>query len=491
MRLGVSFFVSGLILTVFGVSMLIPGTLDFVNGSPFANAFWLSSAITCFFGALFMLMFYDDFEKLTGREMYLTVTTVWLSVCSFCALPFYFAPVPLNFTDSFFEAMSGLTTMGATVYPTLSGCSHGILLWRAMLHWIGGLGIIVIALAILPMLRVGGMQMFSMESSDKSGKNMPKTSQVVGTLMLVYVCATIVCLGALALSGLSAFDSVAYAMSTVASGGFAPYDSSAGALTPLQQWIVIFFMFISGLPLFFLYFVCTGNREKIKNDTQVKTYVGIILALSAAIAAYMVFAHPERPLENIVRNVLFGVLAIITTAGFTTEDYMLWGAFPVAVFFFLTGVGGCSGSTTGGIKIFRFNILYFSALKNLRNKILPHGIFITKFNGEPVTQDVTDGVFLFFSIFLIVLVLSSLALSLCGLDLLTALSGSMSALGNVGPAISGVIGPANTYAALPKAAKWIMSLDMMLGRLEYMAVLVLLLPLAWRKDKSKRSWIAF
>ena len=488
MRLGISFFVSGLILTVFGVSMLIPAALDYADGSDFANGFLISSAITCFFGILLMLMCYDNWEKLTGREMYLTVTLVWLFACSFCALPFYLVPQPLNYTGAFFEAMAGLTTTGTSAYFSLENCSRGILLWRVMLQWIGGVGIIVIALAILPMLRIGGMQLFSMEFSDKSGKNLPKTSQIVATILAVYCSVTILCFSALLLSGLSFFDAVSYALSTVPSGGVAPYDSSARFLSHTQQWIVMFFMFLSGLPLFFLYFASVRNWEKVTNDTQVKTYCALIVIFTAVLTTWLVFKFPDRSFADLFRNALFYVLAFISTAGFTTEDYMLWGSFPVAVFFFLICIGGCSGSTSGGVKIFRFNIIYFFTLKHLRNKILPHGIFITKFNGSPVTEDVTAGVFLFF---FTVLFSSTLALSLCGLDLITALSGALSALNNVGLAIGNVIGPANTYAALPDAAKWILALDMMLGRLEYMAVLVLLLPLAWRKDKNKQSPLAF
>ena len=491
MRLGVSFFVTGLILTIFGIGMLVPGCLDFADGAASADAFWVASLITCFFGILFMLMFYDNWKKLTGREMYMTVTLVWVSVCAFCALPFFFAPVPMNYTDSFFETMAGLTTMGASVIPDLDACPRGILLWRAILQWFGGLGIIVIALAILPMLRIGGMQLFSMEFSDKSGKTMPKTSQIVGTLMLVYVSITILCILSLLFAGLPLFDAVAYALATVPSGGFAPHNASAAYLTATQQCVVIFFMLLSGLPLFFIYFICIANWKKVKNDTQVKTYFGIIIVLTAMLTVWMLFKFPDRTPIDSLRNVLFYVLAVITTTGFTTENYMAWGSFPVAVFFFLISVGGCSGSTTGGIKIFRFNILYFSTLKYLRNKILPHGIFITKFNGEPVSEDVISGVFLFFSIFLTVAFASTLALSLCGLDLITALSGSLSALGNVGPAVGNVIGPAGSYAALPKTVKWILAFDMMLGRLEYMAVLVLLLPLAWRRDKTKKPFLSF
>jgi len=489
MRLGVSFFVTGLVLTIFGVSMLLPLSVDFSAAT--AGAFGLSACITLFFGILFMLMFHDNYAKLTGREMFLTTTLVWMSVCSFCALPFYFSHNPTHYTDAFFETMSGLTTMGATVMTDLNHTAKGLLLWRALLQWVGGLGIIVIALAILPLLRIGGMQLFSLESSDKSGKNMPKTSQIIATLMMVYVSITILCILSLFIAGMSQFDAVAYALTTVPSGGFAPYDSSAALLTATQQWVLTFFMFVSGFPLFFLYFLFARDWERIKNDTQVKTFVLIVFLLCTVLVLWMVQTFPERSFADIVRTVAFNVLSIISTCGMTNEDFMLWGTFPVMVFLFLLPVGGCSGSTAGGFKIFRLNILYFFTLKNLRMKILPHGVFMMKFNGEPITEDVISGVFLFFSMFLICLFASSLALAICGLDALTAVSGSLSALGNVGPGLGPVIGPASNYAGLPVPAKWILCFDMMLGRLEYMAVLVLLTPLAWRKERNKKPIIAF
>ena len=489
MRLGVSFFVTGLVLTIFGVSMLVPLLVDLSDVT--VGAFGLSSGITLFFGILFMLMFRDNYAKLTSREMFLTTTLVWMSVCAFCALPFYFSDTPAHYTDAFFETMSGITTMGATMITDLDHTAKGILLWRALLQWVGGLGIIIIALAILPMLRIGGMQLFSLENSDRSGKNMPKTSQIVATLMMVYVTVTIICILSLFLAGMSPFDAVAYTLTTVPSGGFAPYDSSAALLTRTQQWVIIFFMFVSGLPLFFLYFIFVRDWEKVKNDTQVKTFFFIVLILSAAVTLWMVRKFPERPFEDIVRMVTFNILSIITTCGLTTEDFMKWGTFPVMVFLFLIPLGGCSGSTTGGFKTFRLNILYFFTLKNLRMKILPHGVFMMKFNGEPITDDVVSGVFLFFSMFLICFFVSCLSLSVCGLDFISALSGSLSALGNVGPALGKVIGPAGSYAGLPVSAKWILCLDMMLGRLEYMAVLVLLTPLAWRKEHNKKSLISF
>lgn len=492
MRLGITFFVSGFILLIFGAAMLIPGILDFADGRTASGySFCLSAVVTCFFALLFMLTFYNKWDRLSVREMYLTTSLVWLLVCVFCALPFFFAPEPLNYTDAFFETMSGLTTMGATVISKLDLRPRGLLLWRGMIQWFGGLGIIVIALAILPMLRIGGMQLFSTESSDKSGKTMPKTSQIIGTMMIVYIVLTLGCILSLYFSGLDMFEAITYSLTTIPTGGFAPRDSSAMNLSALQQWLLVFFMFISGMPFFFLYFFFIRDWDKVKNDLQVKTYILFTLAAVLILTAWLKWTYPGRGVFEALRAVAFTIVSILTTTGFSSEDFGAWGAFATMFLVILLPIGSCTGSTAGGIKIFRFDILYLSAIKYLRNKILPHGVFVAKYNGKPLNEDVISGVFVFMTIFFLSFLISSLLLSLLGLDFITAISGSLSALGNVGAGLGPVIGPTGSFAVLPSSAKWILAVDMMLGRLEYMTVFVLLLPLAWRKEKKNTVTAAF
>ena len=492
MRLSITFFVSGFILLIFGVAMLIPCMQDFVDGRiDYAYSFLLSAGVTCFFAALFMLTFYNKWDKLSVREMYLTTSFVWLLVCSFCALPFFFAPTPLNYTDSFFETMSGLTTMGASVIPDLNIESRGILLWRGMLQWIGGLGIIVIALAILPLLRIGGMQLFSTESSDKSGKALPKTSQIIGTLIIVYIVLTIACFLSLHLAGLDLFEAITYTLSTVPTGGFSPRNSSAMELSALLQWLITLFMFLSGLPLFFFYFCFIRDWDKIRSDMQVKTYAGFVLAAVFILTAWMKYTYPDRDVLDALRNVAFTIVSILTTTGFVCEDFDTWGPFASMFLMFIIPIGACSGSTTGGIKIFRFNILYLYTTRYLRSKILPHGVFVAKYDGKPLTEDITASVMVFMTIFFVSFTVSALLLAFFGLNFTTAVSGTFSALGNVGVGIGKEIGPPGTFATLPDGAKWILSIDMMLGRLEYMTVFVLLFPLAWRREKKNMSTAAF
>lgn len=492
MRLGIPLFVSGVILLIFGISMLIPACLDFRDSNTAsASAFCLSAAVTCFCALLFMATFYDAWKKLSVREMYLTTSVVWLIVCFFCALPFYFSPEPLNYTDAFFESMSGLTTFGATVISNLAEKPRGILLWRGMLHWYGGLGIIVIALAILPLLRIGGMQLFSTESSDKSGKALPKTSQIIGTLMMIYVISTTVCFVSLKIAGMTVFESLTFSLSTISTGGLTPTDNSAEGFSPVIQWLLTFFMFTSGLPLFYLYFLYKKDWQKIKTDMQVKTYVGVVILTAGALALWLAARFPDKSVEEVLRLSLFQVVSTVTTTGLTCDNYENWGYFGTLIILILLPVGACSGSTSGGIKMFRFDILYLASLHYLRSKILPHGVFVPKYNDRPLNDDITFGVIVFIAIFILSFLLSCMALTAMNIDILTSLSATISALGNTGLGLGEVGFSGGGFGSLPSAAKWILSFDMMLGRLEFMTVFVLLLPLAWKKEKKSSSDSSF
>ncbi len=492
MRAGITFFVSGCLLILLSAVMIVPTVLDFADGQTAAGtAFGLSALMTGFSGALLFLTFYNRYEKLSVREMYLTTSIVWVVACAFAALPFYFAPVPMDYTDAFFEAMSGLTTMGATVIRDYSQFSRGILLWRGILQWIGGLGIIVIALGVLPLLRIGGMQLFAMESSDKSGKKMPKTSQIIAAMMIIYIGFTVACILCLTLSGLPPFEAVAYSLATIPTGGFAPRASSAADLSAAAQWVLVFFMFISGLPLLLSYSVLKKDWKQIKNDMQIKTYVCFTVLASVGLTVWLAATHPETTVSTAFKDMTFSVVAAVTSTNFSVCDLENLGVFAMMFFTFLMPIGACSGSTSGGIKIFRFNIIYLFSVQYLRHKLLPHGVFIAKYNGRPLTEEITSGVFVFLAIFLMSALISMLSLALLGLDFTTAFTGVISALGNAGIAFGSVIGAQGSFANLPDAAKWILSADMMLGRLEFITVFVILLPLAWRKERKNVQVIDF
>ena len=471
--------------------MMLPGILDFSDGNiASAKTFWQAGGITAFFGALFITTFYNKYERLSVREMYLTTSLVWLLVCAFCALPFFLGPKPLNYTDSFFEAMSGLTTMGATMIRDLSVQPRGILLWRGMLQWFGGVGIIFIALGILPLLRIGGMQLYTTESSDKSDKTLPKTSQIIGMIMIIYMIFTIICTILLHLVELDWFEALTYTLSTIPTGGFAPRNSSAMELSSLSQWIMTFFMFVCGMPLLVSYFLFKRHWDHIRNDLQIRTYAYFFLFSTGILTLYLILTK-DIPLFTAIRYSAFNFISVVTSSGFLNSDIEAWGSFSVMFFTFLLPIGACSGSTSGGIKIFRFNIMYLSSMQYLRRKILPHGIFIAKYNGKPLTEEISSGVFVFMAIFLLSFLLSVLLLSLIGLDFITSISATLSSLGNTGIAFGPVIGSKGSFANLPVSAKWLLSYNMMLGRLEYMTVFVLLLPLAWRKEKKNTGATTF
>ena len=384
--------------------------------------------------------------------------------------------------------MSGLTTMGATVIKDLSVQPRGILLWRAMLQWFGGVGIIVIALGILPLLRIGGMQLYATESSDTSDKTLPKTSQVIGMIMIIYTILTALCTLLLYLSELNMFESLTFSMATIPTGGFAPRNSSAIELSALSQWILIAFMFISGMPLLVAYFLFKKNWQH--DDMQIRTYFYFFLFCVLILSVYLIL-NCNLSLSDSLRYSAFNFISVVTSSGFVNSDIESWGNFAIMFFTFLLPIGACSGSTSGGIKIFRLNIMYLSSMQYLRRKILPHGIFIAKYNGKPLTEEISSGVFVFMVIFLLSFLTSVLLLSLIGLDFITAISASLSSLGNTGVAFGPIIGSQGSFANLPLFAKWILSVNMMLGRLEYMTVFVLLLPLAWRKEKKSISSTAF
>ncbi len=482
MRFGIVAFISGLLLSIFGAAMLIPALVDFMYDGRSAHAFVYSSVISIFFGLLLATSSYHKWQRLTIKEMFLTTSCVWFLVVIFSALPFFFSHENINYPTAFFEAMSGLTSTGATALSNLDNMPKGILLWRAMMQWIGGLGIVMIAIAILPMLKVGGMQMFLTESSNKiGGKAIPRTTQIISFITFVYIFFTLGCAIMLYLAGMPLFDSIANALTCVSTGGFSTHDTSIGYYaSPAIEWIIIAFMIIGAIPFIAYYYIFIGYFEKFTSDTQIRTFIGSIAIISAALAAWLIFTQDKGDAASLIRQAIFDVVSIITTTGYSVNNYELWGSFSVVIFFFLTLSGGCAGSSTGGIKIFRFNILFLNLVQHLKNMIYPHGVFTEHYNGRPVTEEIVNSVVIFVSIFFISIVFLALALSLTGLDLITSLTGAMSALANTGPGLGKTIGPAGNFSSLPDTAKWLLSLGMMLGRLEFTTVMVLLMPMTWK-----------
>ncbi|MDX1541872.1 MAG: TrkH family potassium uptake protein, partial [Geminicoccaceae bacterium] len=395
-------------------------------------------------------------------------------------LPLAFSELDLSAADAVFEAMSGITTTGSTVIVGLDTAPPGILLWRAILQWLGGIGIIVMGVAILPMLSVGGMQLVRAESSDLSEKILPRAAQIASAIGLIYLALTLLCAVLYWYAGMNPFDAAAHAMTTIATGGYSTHDASISFFqNPAVEWIGIVFMILGALP-FVLYIQATnGQVGALIRDSQVLWFLGIVLVASTLITLWL-FLTSEHTTLDAIRHALFNTISMITGTGYASTDFGLWGAFPIAGLFFVMCIGGCTGSTTGGVKVFRFTVLYSVARGQVARLIRPHGVFLATFNGRPLPEAAAVSVMAF--IFLFGLCFSAIAvmLSALGLDYLTAMSGALTALANVGPGLGPEIGPDGNFSGLPEAAKWLLSFAMLLGRLELFTVLILFAPGFWR-----------
>ncbi len=473
--------VVGILLIILALFMTPPMVADLAAGHPDWQVFLAAGAVTLFIGvSLLLTNRAPGFSEITGRQAFLLTTLVWVVLTFFASLPLMFSELDLDFTDAAFEAMSGITTTGSTVIIGLEHAPPGILLWRAILQWLGGIGIIVMGVAILPMLRVGGMQLVRAESSDLSEKILPRAAQIASAIGMIYLSLTFACATFYWLAGMTPFDATAHSMTTIATGGFSTRDSSIGGFdNPGVEWTAILFMVLGSLPFVLYIQVTNGKLTALHRDSQVRWFLSVV-----SVAASMVFLwlvnQSEAPLLDAVRHVLFNTLAVITGTGYASADFGAWGTLPVALFFFLMCIGGCTGSTTGGIKIFRFTVLYVIAKNQLARLVRPHGVFIPSYNGRPLPEAASIAVMAFLFMFCLIFALIALALSALGLDYLTAMSGALTALANVGPGLGPIIGPAGNFASLPDEAKWLLSAAMLLGRLEILTVLILLSPTFWR-----------
>lgn len=470
---------TGALLTVLAAAMCVPLLADLVDGAPSWRGFAATAAFTMFVGVTLLLTMRAPVARLSVRQAFLLTTASWVALTLFAALPFAFAGAGLGLTDAFFESMSGLTTTGSTVITGLDHAPAGILLWRALLQWLGGIGIIVMSIAILPTLRVGGNQLFRIESSDSSEKVLPRMVQVAGGVGGVYAALTAACAATLWSVGLEPFDAVAHAMTTVATGGFSTRDASVGAFAnPGAEVAITVFMFLGALP-FVRYLQLVRGRAALVRDDQVRWFCAIVLAVVAVVAATH-YANNDIGAGRALREAAFNTLSIMTGTGYSSANYAGWGAFSAGVFFFIMFIGGCAGSTTCSIKIFRYQVLYETAKAQMKRLIRPHGVFLATFNGRPITDEAASSVMSFFFLFATSFAALATVLHFIGLDFLTAVSGAASAICNVGPALGHIIGPTGNFAGLPDSAKWALSAGMLLGRLELFTVLVLFAPWFWR-----------
>ena len=474
------FFAIGVLLVILGTFMLIPFFVQFIYDEK-NNTFLSSASVTAFVGILLILTNLEENKKLNLQQAFLLTTLSWLSIAIFGCLPFLFSNLDLSFVDAFFESMSGITTTGSTVITNLDDVSKSILIWRAILQWLGGIGVIVMAITILPLLNVGGMQLFRMESSDTTEKILPKTREITLIISIIYLALTFACGISYWTAGMNIFDSIAHSMTTIATGGFSTYSDSIGYFkNPKIEIISIIFIVLGSMPFIaYLKFV-KGDKKVFLKDTQIKGLVYILIISVLLMFFYLMLSNKDYSFSENLRISTFNVVSILSGTGYVTTDFSLWGKFPLVFFLFLMFVGGCAGSTTCGIKIFRFQILGHFIINQIKKLVYPHGVFSTKYNNEKISNtfiySIMTFVFLYFFIFFILAAL----LSINGLDFITAISGSASAISNVGPGLGDVIGPNGNFSDLPNFSKLSLSLGMLLGRLELFAVLVLFFPSFWK-----------
>tara|TARA_Y100000590_G_scaffold353563_1_gene406523 strand:+ start:66 stop:1451 length:1386 start_codon:yes stop_codon:yes gene_type:complete len=446
------------------------------------NSTFLSSAfVTLFIGVLLVLTNLEENKKLNLQQAFLLTTLSWLSIAIFGSLPFLLSNLQLSLIDSFFESMSGITTTGSTIISNLDNTPKGILMWRAILQWLGGIGIIVMAITILPLLNIGGMQLFRTESSDTAEKILPKTREITTLISLIYLLLTFLCGMAYWFFGMNIFDSIAHSMTTIATGGFSTYSESIGYFkNPKIEIVSIVFIILGSLPFIaYLKFV-KGNNKIFFEDSQIRGLIYILIFSILLIFLYLFFNNKEFSFLENLRISTFNVLSILSGTGYVTADFSLWGKFPLIFFIFLMFIGGCAGSTTCGIKIFRIQILWYFMLNQIKKLVYPHGIFPMKYKNEKISNTFIYSIITFIFLYFFIFFILATILSLNGLDFVTAISGSATAISNVGPGLGEVIGPNGNFANLPNFSKLSLSLGMLLGRLELFAVLVLFFPSFWK-----------
>lgn len=481
MTFGIVTLAMGYMLGILGIAMVVPALVDLAWGSPDWKTFAVSALFTLFAAGTLILASRGSSTRMSLRQGFILTVVSWLTASAFAALPFLFSGLRIDFADSFFEAISGLTTTGSTILSGLDGMPPGLLVWRSMLQWVGGIGIIVMGIVMLPFLRIGGMQLFRLESSDRSSeKILPRPGQLAAWIGGIYLALTLGCTLLFYVFGMSGFDAINHAMTTVSTGGYSTHDASLGHFaSPAIFWSATVFMVLGALPFGVYIVTVRRNAMALLRDTQVRGFIALLAVVWAVLTLWRVATSGEDWFAALTA-VAVNTTSVITTTGFATEDYTLWGAAAVGSFFMLTFLGGCAGSTSGGFKTYRLQIAFAMLAQTLRSTLTPHGVFPTRYGGRKVEEDVRESVAGFAMLYALTIAALALVLSFIGLDFATAVSGALTAVANVGPGVGTEIGPAGNFAALPDSAKWALSIGMLMGRLEIVTVLVLLAPESWR-----------
>ena len=471
------FFTLGILQIILGIFMLIPIIVQFLY-KELDSSFFGASIITIVFGTLFFLSNLDHDKRLNLQQAFLLTALSWVSIAVFGSLPFFFSGENFSFTNAFFESMSGITTTGSTIIANLESMPKGVLFWRAILQWLGGIGVVVMAITLMPIMNVGGMQLFKISSNDTSEKILPKSKEIALRLIYIYTFLTLICAISYKILGMNIFDSLTHSMTTIATGGFSNYNDSIGFFNSfLIEISAMIFIILGSLPFIIYIKFLNGDRKIFFSDIQIKTFLKIIF-ISIFILSIYLFLNDNSNFN--LRSILFNVISILTGTGYVNAQFDNWGGFPLFLFIILMFIGGCAGSTTCGIKIFRIQILYSFISNQLKKIIYPKGIFVLKYNQNPVDNKFIASVISFIYLYFVVFFIITALLSLSGLDFITSISGAATSISNVGPGLGSTIGPNGNFSPLPDVSKWILSLGMILGRLELFAILVLFLPSFWR-----------
>ena len=471
------FFTLGILQIILGIFMLLPIIIQFFY-SEIDSSFFGAALVTTIFGILFFLSNLDHDKKLNLQQAFLLTSLSWLSIAIFGSLPFIFSNIEFSITNAFFESMSGITTTGSTIIPNLENMPKGILFWRAILQWLGGIGIIVMAITLMPIMNVGGMQLFKISNNDSSEKILPKSKEIAIRLIYIYFGLTALCAISYKILGMNVFDSMTHSMTTIATGGFSNYNESIGFFDSVYIEIsAMIFIILGSLPFIAYIKFLSGNRGIFFSDIQIKTFIKTIALSTILLMVYLILNNSSN-LD--IRSIFFNVISILTGTGYVNAQFDNWGGFPLLLFLGLMFIGGCAGSTTCGVKIFRIQILWSFVGNQLKKVIYPKGIFVLKYDKNPIDNKFVSSIISFIYMYLIIFFIITALLSLTGLDFITSISGAATSISNVGPGLGSVIGPNGNFSSLPDISKWILTLGMILGRLELFAILVLFLPSFWR-----------
>ena len=473
-------FVSGTIICATGFFLFIPLVTEILYQTDQWQAYSIPIILYLIVGGSLVIVNKDIELSIDLKSGFIITVFSWILLSFLCAIPFMYAKSNLNWVDAIFESMSGLTTTGATILTNLDYLPKGILIWRSFLQWLGGVGIIIIALFILPFLKVGGMQLFNAEGDDPYEKFLPKISSTVKTIFYVYLLITAIAILLYFAFGMNLFDAINHAFTSIATGGFSTHDSSFAYFNSNSLLIIASIIMILGsLPFILIAQTKFKDPFLVFKDSQVRLFLIILLIIISGLY-FLAGRYIDGDLFEKLAHITFNTISIISGTGFISENFENWGNYATILFLFIMFIGGCAGSTTSGLKIFRFQILFLS-LSNHLNKILrPHGIFTNKFNNKSIPENTYESVMSFFFIFIITFVCCAILLSFSGLDFLTCISASASALSNVGPGLGSIVGPEGNYSSISPYSKSVLIVAMLLGRLEVLTILIFFLPKFWK-----------